>query len=134
LPGLKGESSTAGEENFVPDDHVSKELTHSHCLEFLDRNGPNFLLKNLDDKKKIYSTLLEMAGNVQVLPPADEPLPWDILNMSRWKESLCELIKEMKTVEEMSIRDELCNPGVYVVTKSPYAAFLRALAAEVADR
>ncbi len=77
--------------------------------------------------------VLNMVEFVKVLPPANEPLAWDLLNMSLWKAFLGELIKEMKTVEEKCpflIR----NSSVYVLTSCPYSAFLRALATEIADR
>ncbi len=77
--------------------------------------------------------LLNTADIVQVLPPANELLPRDILNMTLWKGSLWALVQEMKTVEE-NFPSLIGNCGVYVLTASPYSAFLRALAAEIADR
>jgi hypothetical protein len=106
-------------------------IFHSKCLDYLEKNG-DFLMRNRKDVEKNFSMLLRIADNVKILPPPSDPLPWDILSMTRWKASLKELIKEMKTVEE-KCPSLICNPGIYVLTKSPYDAFLRALAAEIAD-
>ena len=123
-----------GEEAYVGDQPkvVIGGTFHSKSLDYLENNGP-FLMKNLNDVEKNCSMLLSIADNLEVLPPPDDPLPWDILNMVEWKASLCELIKEMKTVEEKCSRSLICDPGVYVLTTSPYSAFLRALAGEIAD-
>lgn len=92
------------------------------------------MVRNLVDKQDICSVLLMMADNVKRAPGlAGEAPAWDMLDMSLWYKSLCELMKEMRMVQEHS-PSSIGNCGVYVVTASPYAAFLRALAAEVVDR
>lgn len=112
---------------------ITGGIFQSQCLEYLEENGPNLLRKDLKDVEKNCSMLLTMADNLEVLTPPNDPLPWDILNMSQWKESLCELIKEMKTVKEKCSPSLIRNPSVYVLITSPYDAFLRILAAEIAD-
>jgi len=134
--GSNGDPSTGRsgefEESFseVADGVVDRAISHSQCLEFLGRKGPNLLMRNLKDKDTICRMLLNTAENLKVLTPGNEPLPWDVLSMSLWKASLGELINEMKTVEE-KCPSLVGNSGVYVLTTSPYAAFLRALAAEI---
>ena len=77
-------------------------IFHSELsLEYLKKNGP-FLMKNRQEAEKKCSALLKIAERVKILPPPDDPLPWDILDMSKWKASLCELIKELETVKEKS--------------------------------
>ena len=80
------------------------------------------------------SILLNIADNLKILAPANDPLPWDILSMTKWKATLWELIMEMKFVQEYFDSDFLIhNTSVYVVTSSPYDIFLRALVAEILD-
>lgn len=90
-------------------------------------------MRTLDDKHEISSVLLMMADNVKT-EQAAEPPAWDMLDMSMWYKSLVALIEEMKTMQEQfpSVIDNYS--GVCVVSSAPYDAFLRALAAEVADR
>ena len=131
LVGSKGHQSTGGRsgELNIPTGHVF----HIQSLEYLEENGGNFMTKNLKDVERNCSMLLHIADNLNVLPPPNRALPWDVLNMARWRDSLRELIKEMKTVKERCCPSLFRNPGVYVLTTSPYDAFLRTLATEIAE-
>lgn len=55
-------------------------IFHSESLEYLERNGP-FLIPNGQELEKNCSALLKIADSVKILPPPDDPLPWDILDM-----------------------------------------------------
>ena len=99
-------------------------------LGFLEKEVLPFPLhaRNQRHKKKV---LLKLAGDLKVLPPPNPSILDLDFDIQQWRHIIRELIKEMRIVESQCSL-ELRNLGVYVLTSTPYNAFLELLAAHLA--
>ena len=96
-------------------------------LKFLEKEVLPFPLRarNQRHKKKV---LLKLATDLKVLPPPNPSILDLDFDIQQWRHIIRELINEMRIVETLEIR----NFGVYVLTSTPYNAFLEMLAAHLA--
>jgi hypothetical protein len=96
-------------------------------LEFLEEEVLPFPLRarNQRHKKKV---LLKLAEDLKVLPPPNPSILDLDFDIQQWRHIIRELINEMRIVETLEIH----SFGVYVLTSTPYNAFLEMLAAYLA--
>lgn len=100
-------------------------------LKFLEEEVLPFPLdaRNQRHKKRV---LLKLAADLKVLPPPNPSILDLDFDIQQWRHIIRELINEMRIVESRCSL-EIRNFGVYVLTSTPYNAFLEMLAAHVAD-
>ena len=98
-------------------------------LDFLEKEVLPFPLdaRNQRHKKKI---LLKLARDLKVLPPPNPSIADLDFDISQWRHIIRELVKKMRIVESQCSM-EIRNFGVYILTSTPYNAFLEMLATHI---
>ena len=97
----------------------------SDYLEFLEMEKSGLLATQTEAQKK--RILLRLAQDLKVHQPANPPICGPVIDISKWRYILDELIKELRTVVR-TCSLEVRNSGVYVLTSTPYCLFLKLLA------